>query len=126
MASVGVGSDEIDVKKAGTFPIVHGMRTLALDKGILAHTTADRIDALVEAKSLEADFGRELVSALRVFMEFRLRSQLQVLRLGTTEGESLVRLKEITTADRDILRDALRIVRQFREIIRNRYNLGAF
>jgi CBS domain-containing protein len=126
MASVGVGSDEIDVKKAGTFPIVHGMRTLALDKGILAHTTADRIDALVEAKSLEADFGRELVSALRVFMEFRLRSQLQVLRLGTTEGESLVRLKEITTVDRDILRDALRIVRQFREIIRSRYHLGAF
>ena len=40
MASVGVGSDEIDVKKAGTFPIVHGMRTLAIDKGILAHTTA--------------------------------------------------------------------------------------
>jgi CBS domain-containing protein len=61
-------------------------------------------------------------------MEFRLRSQLEARRRGTTEGESLVRLKEITTADRDILRDALRlrIVRQFREIIRNRYNLGAF
>jgi len=43
-----------------------------------------------------------------------------------TEGESLVRLKEITTADRDILRDALRIVRQFREFIRVHYNLVAF
>ena len=126
MASVGVGSDEIDVKKAGTFPIVHGMRTLALDKGIMAHTTADRIEALVDAKSLEPDFGRELVSALRVFMEFRLRSQLQALRRSTTEGESLVSLRELTTADRDILRDSLRIVRQFREVIRNRYNLGAF
>src|SRR3712207_420870 len=123
MASVGVGSEEIDVKKAGTFPIVHGMRTLTLDKGILAHTTADRIEALVDAKSLEPDFGRELVSALRVFMEFRLRSQLQAMRRNTTEGESLVSLRELTTADRDILRDSLRIVRQFREIIRNRYNL---
>src|SRR5215207_632688 len=126
MASVGVGSDEIDVKKAGTFPIVHGMRTLALDKGILVHTTADRVEALVEAGSLEPAFGRELVSALRVFMEFRLRSQLQAVRRGTTEGESLVRLKEITTVDRDILRDSLRIVRQFRELIRSRYHLGAF
>jgi CBS domain-containing protein len=126
MASVGVGSEEIDVKKAGTFPIVHGMRTLTLDKGILAHTTADRIEALVEAKSLEPDFGRELLSALRVFMEFRLRSQLQAMRRSTTEGESLVSLRELTTADRDILRDSLRIVRQFREVIRNRYNLGAF
>ena len=126
MASVGVASDEIDVKKAGTFPIVHGMRTLALDKGILAHTTAERVEALVAAGSLEPAFGRELVSALRVFMEFRLRSQLEARRRGTTEGESLVRLKEITTADRDILRDALRIVRQFRAIIRSRYHLGAF
>lgn len=126
MASVGVGSDEIDIKKAGTFPIVHGMRTLALDKGILAHSTADRVEALVEAGSLEPDFGRELVSALRVFMEFRLRAQLEARRRGTTEGESVVSLRELTTADRDILRDSLRIVRQFREIIRNRYNLGAF
>jgi len=126
MASVGVGSDAIDVKKAGTFPIVHGMRTLALDKGIAAHTTVDRVEGLIEAGSIEPDFGRELVSALRVFMEFRLRSQLQAMRRGTTEGESLVHLSELTTADRDILRDSLRIVRQFREIIRNRYNLGAF
>jgi CBS domain-containing protein len=126
MASVGVGSDAIDVKKAGTFPIVHGMRTLALDKGIAAHTTVDRVEDLIEAGSIEPDFGRELVSALRVFMEFRLRSQLQAMRRGTTEGESLVHLSELTTADRDILRDSLRIVRQFREIIRNRYNLGAF
>jgi CBS domain-containing protein len=42
------------------------------------------------------------------------------------QDESLVRLDEITTVERDILRDALRIVRQFREIIRSRYNLGAF
>jgi len=48
------------------------------------------------------------------------------MRRGTTEDESLVRLGELTTADRDILRDSLRIVRQFREIIRNHYNLGAF
>jgi CBS domain-containing protein len=38
----------------------------------------------------------------------------------------VVRLDEISTVERDILRDALRIVRQFREIIRNRHNLGAF
>ena len=54
MASVGVGSDEIDIKKAGTFPIVHGVRTLALDRGIVATPTAGRIEALVEAGALRA------------------------------------------------------------------------
>jgi CBS domain-containing protein len=126
MASVGAGPDEIDLKRAGTFPVVHGVRTLAIDKGILVNATAARIDALVQAGSLEAKFGRELTSALRVFMEFRLRSQLRALHTGNLRTESVVHLNEITTADRDILRDALRVVRQFRELIHNRYNLGAF
>jgi CBS domain-containing protein len=126
MASVGAGPDEIDLKRAGIFPIVHGVRTLAIDRGVLANATAARIDALVQAGSLGAKFGQELTSALRVFMEFRLRSQLRALHKGSLATESVVRLDEISTADRDMLRDALRIVRQFRDLIRSRYGLGAF
>jgi CBS domain-containing protein len=126
MATVGAGPDEIDIKKAGTFPIVHGVRTLAIDKGVLATPTAARIEALVEAGSLEPAFGRDLISALHAFMEFRLQSQVRALHARTMQNEAVVRLDEISTVERDILRDALRIVRQFREIIRNRHNLGAF
>jgi CBS domain-containing protein len=126
MATVGAGPDQIDIKKAGTFPIVHGVRTLAIDKGILATSTAARIEALVEAGSLDPAFGRDLTSALHVFMEFRLQAQVRALHTRMMPNESLMHLEKITTVERDILRDALRIVRQFREIIRNRYNLGAF
>ena len=86
--------------------------------------TAARIDALVQAGSLDTKFGREMISALQVFMEFRLRTQLRALHRGTMEPSPSVRLDEITTADRDMLRDALRVVRQFRELVRNHYNLG--
>jgi CBS domain-containing protein len=128
MAGVGLGAatDEIDIKKAGIFPIVHGMRTMAMDRGILATATADRITALVGAGAFEAAFGRELISALRVFMEYRLRSQLEAVRRGDVSREAVVRPAALSAADRDILRDALRIVRQFREIFRNRYRLGSF
>ena len=126
MASVGVGSDEIDVKRAGIFPLVHGVRTLAIDRGILAESTAGRVEALAGAGALEPEFGQELVGALHVFVEFRLRCQIEAARRGTTEGESLLRLGRLSAADRDILRDALRIVRQFREIVRSRYGLGVF
>jgi CBS domain-containing protein len=126
MASVGVGPDEIDLKRAGIFPIVHGVRTMAIDKGILEAATVVRIAALVEAGSLEPKFGQELTSALQVFMEFRLRSQLRALHKRAMSAESIVRLDEITTVERDILRHALRVVRELREIIRNRYHLGAF
>jgi CBS domain-containing protein len=126
MASVGVGSDEIDIKKAGTFPIVHGVRTLALDRGVSATPTAARIGALVEAGALAPEIGGELVGALRVFMGYRLRSQLEAVRRGDVEREAVVRPSHLSAADRDILRDALRIVRRFRDTIRNRYSLGAF
>jgi CBS domain-containing protein len=126
MASVGVGSDEIDLKRAGIFPIVHGVRTLSIDKAIHARSTAARVEALVDAGALERPFGQELIGALHAFMAFRLRAQLDALRRGTTERESVLRLDDLTTTDRDILRDALRIVRQFREVIRSRYHLGAF
>jgi hypothetical protein len=43
-----------------------------------------------------------------------------------TETEAIVRVGDLSTCDRDLLRDALRIAKRFREIIRNRYHLGMF
>jgi CBS domain-containing protein len=126
MERVGVGSDAIDIKKAGIFPIVHGMRAMAMDRGIMVTSTAGRIETLVEAGAFTAQFGRELLSALRVFMEYRLRAQLEAVQRGALEQEALVHPATLSAADRDILRDALRIVRQFREMLRNRYALAAF
>ena len=123
---LGGGPDEVDIKKAGSFPLVQGIRTLALDRGIPAASTADRVAGLVEAGSLTREFGREVVGALHAFMGFRLRSQLDALRRGTLEGETLVRPAELSSTDRDILRDAFRVTRQLRELLRRRYNLRAF
>jgi CBS domain-containing protein len=126
MASVGVGSDLIDIKKSGTFPIVHGIRTMSIERGIMVTPTARRIAALVADGELGEELGRELASALSYFMEIRLRSQLRAVKTGQREMESIVRLSELTTSDRDLLRDALRVVKQFREVIRHRYHLGLF
>ena len=126
MASVGVGSDLIDIKKSGTFPIVHGIRTLSIERGIMLTPTVARIEALVADGVLGEELGRELASALSYFMEIRLRSQLRAIKTGQRESESIVRLGELSTSDRDLLRDALRVVKQFREVIRHRYHLGLF
>jgi CBS domain-containing protein len=126
MHTVGVGPDALDLKRAGIFPIVHGVRALAIDRGADAPSTAERIRALVEARVLEPGFGEELTSALRLFMEFRLRSQLDAMRRGRRDEEAILSLEGLNPGDRDILRDSLRIVRQFREFIHVRFNLAAF
>jgi CBS domain-containing protein len=126
MVSVGARSDAVDIKKAGTFPIVHGTRTLAIEKGIFETSTVDRINALVPTRIFNTSFAQNLISALHVFMELRLRSQLKARRLGNMARESIVHMNELTAADRDILRNAIRVVREFREIVRHRFNLGYF
>jgi CBS domain-containing protein len=126
MVSVGARSDTLDIKKTGTFPIVHGIRTLSIEHGITATPTAKRIGSLVTNGVLGDEFGRDLIGALSFFMEVRMRAQLRAVQAGRLETESLVRLSELSTADRDLLRDALRVVKRFREIIRNKYHLGMF
>ena len=67
-----------------------------------------------------------MVNALRVFMAYRLTSQLEAVRRGSVEGEALLRPSRMTAVDRDILRDSLRVVRQFREVIATRFRTAAF
>ena len=50
MASVGVASGLIHIKKSGTFPIVHGIRTLAIDYGLSETPTARRISSNANTK----------------------------------------------------------------------------
>lgn len=126
MATIGVGSDVIDIKKAGTFPIVHGIRTLSIEHGIMTTPTVERIRALTQSGVLGEELGRDLAGALSILMEIRLHSQLHAMKVGKPELESLVRVGELSTADRDLLRDALRVVKRFREVVRNRYHLGFF
>lgn len=126
MASVGAASGIIHIKKSGIFPIVHGIRTMAIEKGVLEASTAKRIDALERVGTMGQELAQELKSALTYLMELRLRSQLRAMKTGRFEEEAVVRLGELSTRDRDLLRDALKVVKRFRELVRSRYHLGLF
>jgi CBS domain-containing protein len=113
--------DALDLKKGGIFPIVHGVRSLAIEHRLLETGTAARIERLAAAGALTADFARELTQALRWLMTLRLDGQL-----AETKSGSLVRPAELSIMERDLLRDALQIVKRFREMIRRHFNLQMF
>jgi CBS domain-containing protein len=125
MATVG-REEVIDIKKSGIFPIVHGIRTMAIERGIFETSTVKRIEQLAEEGIFASNFARELTGSFRFFLELRLRSQLKAQRLGNLETEAQVRPGELSNVERDLLRDALRVVKEFREIVRSRYHLGLF
>jgi CBS domain-containing protein len=58
-------------------------------------------------------------------MEVRLRSQLRAMRTGKHEEEAIVRLNDLSSRERDLLREALKVVKRFKELLRARYHLAS-
>jgi CBS domain-containing protein len=110
--------DSLDLKKGGVFPIVHGVRALALERKLAETNTAQRIERLAEIGALPRETARELIEALRYLMTLKLDAEL-----NEAEGSSLVRPGALSTMERDLLRDALQIVKKFRDYLRRHFNL---
>jgi CBS domain-containing protein len=122
ITSAGNG-DALDLKKGGIFPVVHGVRSLALEHGLMETATDKRIVRLRDIGVLHVDFARELIQAFQFMLMLRLDGQLAAS--AGTSG-TLVRPSSLSSMERDLLRDAFQIVKQFREFIRRHFNLGAF
>ncbi|MCK2184779.1 putative nucleotidyltransferase substrate binding domain-containing protein [Halomonas getboli] len=113
----------IDIKKGGIFPIVHGVRVMALERGILATGTLERLDALAADGRIEERFAEDLGEALSLFTGLRLEQQLARLD-GDESGEpDRVVVQSLSSLERDLLREALHIVKDFKQRISHRYHL---
>ena len=120
-------SDEgraISLKKAGIFPIVHGVRSLALARRVPATGTAERIAALVEAGVLDAALGDELVQSLHFLMGLRLQAGLAQIDTGRPVTGN-VDPERLSTLERDLLKDALAVVKRFKALLHHRLKLDA-
>jgi CBS domain-containing protein len=112
----------IDLKKGGIFPLVHGIRVLALRHGIHRHNSFDRCAALMEAGALSRELGRDVPQALAVLMRLRLGAQLQSLAEGR-DADNRLDSGTLRRLDRDLLRDAFRIVNAFKDHVREAFHL---
>ena len=119
--------DQLDIKKGGIFPIVHGVRTLALEYRVLETNTFRRIDALVAGGQLRAEQGDELAEALSLFIQLRLRQQIKRTDASADnqdETPNLLDLRDMNKTERELLREALQVVKEFKKHLSLRYHLG--
>lgn len=123
---MGSGShkEALNIKKSGTFPLVHGVRSLALANGISATATADRLDALVAAGKLHAKLATDLIESLHFFMGIKLRHGLRQLDTGQLASDQ-IDVDQLSSLDRDLLKDTLGVVKQFRTLLTQRFRLDA-
>ena len=116
--------EPLDLKKLGTFPIVHGVRALALQQRLRVNGTTARLHMLVEQQQIDAQLARDVLDALHYLMTLKLTHQLRQKQAGQQPG-NLVRPSELGILERDALRDALGIVRRFRGVLQQRFHLDA-
>lgn len=113
---------ELDIKKGGVFAIVHGVRILALEHKIETTNTTERIKELNNIGLFDKRFASELIEAYDTLLSIRLRtmlSQKQVLK-----EQNYVNPKLLSKADRDLLKDAFKIVNTFKKFLTYHFHLG--
>jgi CBS domain-containing protein len=118
----GKGS-AVDLKKGGIFPVVHGVRVMAVEEGLRVTSTFDRIDALVAQGALSSQLGTDLRQSFAIMLRVRLGQQLDALREGEVPTND-VQIARMRRLDRDLLRDALRVVKDFQSFLSSRYRRG--
>ncbi len=116
-------SSPVDLKKGGIFPVVHGVRTLALQHALEETSTFERIDALIELGALSGALGADLRQSYAIMLRLRLGQQLEALA-NEEKPDNSVKLSEMRRLDRDLLRDSLGVVREFQRFLSARYGHG--
>ena len=120
--------DELDIKKGGIFPIVHGVRTFALEQRILATNTFERLEALVDAGVMQESDSKDISEALGLFVNIRLRQQIRRAEQaedGIDPTPNIIELQQLNKMDRELLRDALLVVKSFKKSLTSRFHLSS-
>ena len=116
----------VDVKKGGVFPIVHGVRVLAMQYQIAETNTYKRIEALVKLGVLPQRLGSELKESFSLLQWFRLAHQLKQQESGCSPEEinNDINLSDLDRLDKDLLRQSFQVVKDFKKHLSLRYRLG--
>jgi CBS domain-containing protein len=124
LLALGDEDQRLHIKKEGLFPLVHGVRSLALAHRITETGTASRIAALVSQSVLKPEVGADLTDSLHFFMALKLKAGLMEIETDkpVTGAIDVARLSSL---DRDLLKDTLSVVKRFKTLLHQRFHLDA-
>lgn len=119
----GEHKGEIDIKKGGIFPIIHGVRSLSVEYKIKETNTFSRIKELVNQGLFNKDFGRELIESLEFMLNLRLKERLKKLEMKK-QPDDYVNINNLSNHEKDLLKESFKVVNRFKDFITNHYKLN--
>lgn len=116
--------NQMDIKKGGIFPIVHGIRSLALEHRLQPTNTLARIKALTQHNILDKAFADDLQEALDFMISLRLQFELEKIAQGEAY-DNYIKPNQLNKLERDLLKDSLKIVNDFKKFIVYHFKLDS-
>ena len=111
------GDEGIDLKMAGSMPLTDGARIFALETGVVATNTIERLLEAGARKRIADGDLRNWCDAFGYLQMLRLRTQHRRAegQLGASANPNLLPLTSLSDLDRRILKEALRQVRKLQQ-----------
>ena len=115
--------NEIDIKRGGIFILVQGIRSLSLEKNLLNTNTNKRIAKLEELGVIETEMAKELTMAFNFFSNLKLKSNLDKLD-KKQKIDNYINPENLTTMEKDLLKDAFKIVNKLKKKLEFHFKLN--
>lgn len=116
---------KLDIKKVGQFPVVHGIRALSFEAQLEETNSFERIQKLIRLHIIDEDLGKDLAETLSYLMDLRLSTNLNILDSGKSSPPNQVDFGNLSSLERDLLKDALQVVKRFKNVIRHHFRLNS-
>jgi CBS domain-containing protein len=121
----GKHDDTFDIKHRGIVPITDIARVFALDQGLTAVNTTERLEAAAETTVLSREMGENLVDALEFIASMRIYHQAEQIR-KELKPDNYMSPEELSDLERRHLKDAFRVIQEMQDAMENRYQGGRF
>ncbi len=115
----GEHKDQLNLKARGINPLVDLVRFFALEKGIRASSTLERIDALRESHPVVREFADELKQALDFLLLLRVHSQYHQMSDGV-EIDNFITPSRLTNLERRTIKDAFHLISRVQDLLLER------
>ena len=114
---------EVDIKMFGIYPIVNGVRVLALENGFVDVTnTKERLERLDEIQLLDEELVNSLKESYEFLQDLRLKNQARHLLSGEGGG-NVVNFSELDKIDALVLKETFKIISNFQKFLKGHYGI---
>jgi CBS domain-containing protein len=116
-------SNKLDIKKGAIFPIVQGIRALALEWQLPQTNTIARIRQLEKKEILETSFAQALIEAFDTLLNLRLHQKLNS-NLSNSNINNEIDLTTLNQLELELLKDSFKIVNKFKKFLIHHFKIN--